>query len=97
MDTNARDLLHHLKTDYLKKNNPDKFKEKEEKCAEQINDLIHKDVEYFSKCVGGYNLTQIHCSISLYSLQKMKPAEVYELKKNFNLTTPMRVLEDAKK
>lgn len=80
-----RDLLHHLKNNYLKDNKPEEFKERDDNCKKNLYDFVRKDVEYFTNhnnkvCTNA----NVHFEIPISCLNRMKPSELCELSRRFN-------------
>lgn len=83
-DKGLRNLLHYLKNDYLKKNNPDEYIKRDEYCKEHIYDLVKENVEYFTKhnnavCTNA----SIFYQVPISCLYRMKPSELCELSRRF--------------
>lgn len=82
-----RDLLHHLKNDYLKNNNPDTYKERDDYCKENIYNQVKNNVEYFANHNNRVcNNANVYFEIPISCLFKMKPSELCELSRKFNKT-----------
>ena len=76
-----RNLLYHLKSDWLKTNNPTEYKEKEEICKEKLYGLVKDNIEFFHQY---YGLSEVCLCISTYTLKKHKPSEICKLNRRFN-------------
>lgn len=83
-DKGLRDLLHHLKNDYLKKNDPDTYKERDNHCRDNLYNQIKDNVEYFTKhnnkiCTNA----NVYFQIPISCIGNMKPSELCELSRRF--------------
>lgn len=79
-----RDLLYYLKNDYLKKNDPEKYVEKDNVCKEELYNQVKDNVEYFTKhnnkvCTNA----NMYFQIPISRIGRMKPSELCELSRNF--------------
>lgn len=80
---NLRDLLHYLKSDWLKNNKPDEYDKSDERCREELYGMVKDNVEYFSGDIQ-CNLNQAFYTIPISVLRRHKPSEICELAMRFN-------------
>lgn len=79
---NIRNLLYHLKSDYLKNEKPEEYKNAVYDCKDVLYDAVKENVEYFRDVYC--NLNNIYYSISKWAIEKHAPIEIYELQDIFN-------------
>lgn len=80
---NLRDLLHYLKSDWLKKNKPDEYDIADQRCKEELYDMVVDNVKYFSGSVR-CNLNTVFYAIPISVLRRHKPSEICELARRLN-------------
>lgn len=80
---NLRDLLFHLKSDYLKEYRHDEYQQMDQRCRENLYGMVSKETDYFAhnlRC----NLNTAIYVISKYVLERNKPSVIAELQDRFN-------------
>lgn len=80
---NLRDLLHYLKSKWLKTNKPDEYAKADERCREELYEMVKENVEYFAGDIQ-CNLNEAFYTIPISVLRRHKPSEVCELARRFN-------------
>lgn len=80
---NLRDLLHYMKSKWLKQNKPEEYVKADERCREELYEMVKENVEYFAGDVR-CNLNQAFYTIPIWVLRKHKPSEICELAMRFN-------------
>lgn len=80
---NLRDLLHYLKSKWLKNNKPDEYEKADERCRQELYKMVKDNVEYFSGDIR-CNLNQAFYTIPISVLRRHTPSEICELAKKFN-------------
>jgi hypothetical protein len=83
-DKGLRDLLHHLKNNYLKDKKPEVFKERDDYCKEKLYETVRENVEYFTNhhnkvCTNA----NMYFQIPISCIGRMKPSELCELTRKF--------------
>ena len=81
---NLRNILHYIKSNVrFKKEIDEKYKSHDNECKNIIYDAVVDNVRYFAGSVYS-NLNNIFYTISTYVLERISPAQFYELQNKFN-------------